>query len=88
MRPVRAYSTLAAIFAAGFVAFGWSWHGAKHARYVPLQLPWVLSGGLAGIALVGLSVVSWHIYVGGRDDQRHRSEWDTFTKDLADILNR
>ncbi|HEX3706434.1 MAG TPA: hypothetical protein VHV76_07355 [Mycobacteriales bacterium] len=86
MRPARALPVLAALVVAGFAIFGWSWHGAKHARYVPLQVPWVISGGLAGLALIGLSMVSWHIYLCRSDDADHRAEWDAFTREAIDVL--
>jgi hypothetical protein len=77
---------LAAIFIIGFGAFGWAWHGARHAMYVPLQAPWVISGGLGAIALIGLAVTSWHIDLARRDDVAHSDRWDTFTKDLSEAL--
>lgn len=85
MKPLRAFGVLGVIFVVGFVALGWSWHGAKHARYVPLQAPWVLSGGIAGISLIGLAIVSWHIFVARRDDEIERREWDRFVSDLIDV---
>jgi hypothetical protein len=83
---LRAVAALAAIFVVGFVAFGWAWHGAKHATYVPLQVPWVISGGLGAIALVGLAIVAWHIDLARRDDAGHRADWDHFTEDLGQVL--
>jgi hypothetical protein len=83
---LRAVAVLAAIFVVGFVAFGWAWHGARHATYVPLQAPWVISGGLGAIALIGLAIVAWHIDLARRDDLAHREQWDDFTEDLAAVL--
>ncbi|HEX3900586.1 MAG TPA: hypothetical protein VHW74_15615 [Mycobacteriales bacterium] len=86
MSRLRAVAVLAAIFVVGFVAFGWAWHGARHATYVPLQAPWVISGGLGAIALVGLAIAAWHIDLARRDDIKHRSDWDDFTQDLSEAL--
>jgi hypothetical protein len=83
---VRAGVVLAAIFVAGFAAFGWAWHGSRAARYVPLQAPWVISGGLGALALVGLAIVAWHIDLARRADTEHRADWDTFTQDLSEAL--
>ena len=38
---------------AGFVALFMAWNGAAGKDYVEGQLPYVISGGLAGLALVG-----------------------------------
>lgn len=54
--------------------------------YVPLQVPWAISGGLAAVALVGLAVAAWHIDLARRDDIEHRADWDDFTQDLADVI--
>jgi hypothetical protein len=83
---VRAVTVLSAIFIVGFVAFGWAWHGARNARYVSLQAPWVISGGLGAIALVGLAIAAWHIDLARRADSAHRADWDTFTESLAAAL--
>jgi hypothetical protein len=82
----RAIGVLAAILVVGFAAFGWAWHGVAHTVYVPLQVPWAISGGLGAIALVGLAIVAWHIDVARHDDSEHRADWDTFTEDLAEVL--
>jgi hypothetical protein len=77
---------LAALAVAGFLAFGWAWHGAKHAVYVPLQAPWVFSGGLGGLALVGLAVVSWQIFLTRRADADHNVRWEAFTREVIEGL--
>jgi hypothetical protein len=45
---------------AGFVALFLAWNGAAGVDYVEGQLPYVISGGLAGIGLIaaGLTVVN------------------------------
>ena len=43
---------------AGFVALGLSWGGASRQLLLAAELPWVVSGAFAGIALIGLSSVS------------------------------
>lgn len=86
MSPRRAVPVLAALVVAGFAVFGWSWHGVKHAVYVPLQAPWVISGGLGGLSLIGLAAVSWHIYLSRRDDAEHRAAWDTFIREAIEVL--
>lgn len=43
----------AAMVLVGFAGLLLGWRGAAALLLVPLQLPYVLSGGLAGVALVG-----------------------------------
>lgn len=86
MSPRRAVPVLAALVVVGFGVFGWSWHAASHAKYVPLQAPWVISGGLGGLALIGLAVASWQIYLARRDDAEHRAEWDAFIREASEVL--
>lgn len=87
MNPRRAGVVLAAIGIAGFVMLGYAWHGAQHAKYVPLQAPWVISGGLGGLALIGLAAASGHIYAGRLDDEAHREAWNGFTREVIDVLS-
>lgn len=86
MRPVRAFVVLAALTVGGFAAFGWAWHGAKHARFVPLQVPWLFSGGLGGLALVGMAVGSWQIFLTRRDDADRSASWDAFSREVIEVL--
>ena len=86
MSPRRAVPVLAALAVAGFAIFGWAWRGARHAKYVPLQVPWVVSGGLGALALIGLAVASWHIYLVRLDDAQHRAEWDAFIREAIEVL--
>lgn len=49
-----------ALVVAGFIALFLAWNGAADKDYVEGQLPYVISGGLVGLALVGagLTVVN------------------------------
>lgn len=40
---------------AGFVALGLSWAGASRQLLLPAELPWLVSGALTGVALIGFS---------------------------------
>jgi len=40
---------------AGFVALGLSWLGASRQLLLAAELPWVVSGALTGVALIGFS---------------------------------
>lgn len=51
----------AALVVAGFVVIGLAWRGAAATLHVGIQLPYVVSGGLGGLALVFLGVGVLHI---------------------------
>lgn len=82
----RAFGVLGALLVLGFGTLGWAWRGAHDAKYVPLQAPWVISGGIAGLALIGLAAASWHIHAGRIDDASDRDGWDVFTDELIETL--
>ena len=42
---------------AGFVALALSWAGASRQLLLAAELPWVVSGAVTGLALIGLSSV-------------------------------
>lgn len=52
-RGVQAALVFAAIAAAGFAGLGIAWHGASATLGVYNQMPFVVSGGIGGIALAG-----------------------------------
>jgi hypothetical protein len=55
LRDPRVSTTLvlAALAAAGFGGIALGWRGAAATLFVVLQLPWVISGGFVGVALIG-----------------------------------
>lgn len=82
---VRAVGVLVLLILGGFATLYIAWHGAEHAVYVPLQLPWVLSGGLAGLAMIGVGAGALSIHVSRRDDAIDRAGWDEFTRVAAEL---
>ena len=64
----------------GVVAIYFGWRGVARTIYVPLQLPEIVSGGLGGIALVGLGLALF-------DLQMTRHELALERKQNAEILN-
>lgn len=51
----------AAVVAAGFAALGIAWRGTGRVLEVGLQMPQVLSGGLAGLGLITLGLLMWSV---------------------------
>ena len=64
---------LGLIAVAGCVMWGLAWRGVARTIYVPLQLPWIISGGIAGLALLGLALAAWSIHLGRRQNAIHRA---------------
>ena len=78
---IQAIAVLVALAVAGFVLLGVAWHGAAGTPYVPLQLPWLVSGGLAGLAVIGMAAGGWSIHLSRRDDAAHRDAVETLVRD-------
>jgi len=82
---VRAALVLLALVVAGFVMLALAWHGAARTIYVPLQLPWLASGSLIGLALIGTGLGGWSVHLGRRADAAHRDEMETLIRDAAEF---
>lgn len=58
----RAFAwSCAAVVAAGFVALAVAWQGSGRVLDVGLQVPQMVSGGLAGLGLVALGLLVWSV---------------------------
>lgn len=53
----------AAIIAGGFAAIALSWRGAAALLAIPLQLPYAVSGGAGGLALIVFGVGVGYVHV-------------------------
>ena len=52
---------------------------------MPLQLPWLLSGSIAGLALLGLALGATSIHLSRRDDAADRAAYEEFTRGVAEL---
>lgn len=86
-RGVRALLVLAAVTATGFVVMAIAWKGAAATPYVPLQVPWLVSGGLVGLALIGTSVTAAAIFLARRADALHRREMEELVATVAALAD-
>lgn len=84
---LQALAVLVALAAVGFVMLGLSWRGGARTQFVPLQVPWLVSGGFAGLALLGLALGAVSIHLSRRDDAADRAAYDRFTRDLAALAD-
>lgn len=82
---VQAILVLALLGVAGFVMLGLAWRGAARTVYVPLQMPWVVSGGLAGLGLLGLAYGALSIHLARRQDAVHRAEVEDLVRSAATL---
>jgi hypothetical protein len=82
---VQSLLVLGLIAVAGCVMWGLAWRGVARTVYVPLQLPWLISGGVAGLALLGLALAGWSIHLGRRQDAIHRAAVDDLVRTGATL---
>jgi len=78
MRYVRAQwdrITGAVAVAGGGVALALGWAGISHSIYPAAQLPYVISGGIAGLFLLGVGATLW-LSADLRDEWRHLADME------------
>ena len=59
----------------GFGAFYLAYRGASATLVASVQIPYIISGGLAGFALLGLGLGIWHTQISRRMAAREDVEW-------------
>ena len=74
--------------AIGAVMLVLGWRGVALSPYPSLELPWLLSGGLAGLALIGLAGCAATILIHRRDNAVHRARLDRAVADTIAELQR
>lgn len=82
---VQQFLVLGLLVVAGFVMLGLAWRGAARTVYVPLQMPWVVSGGMAGLGLLGLAYGAISIHLGRRQDAVHRAQVEDLVRTAATL---
>lgn len=76
----------AALVAGGFVILVGSWRGVARLTAVSLQLPYALSGGLGGIALIGVGAAILGIQIARYQRAEERREMEELLDAAADLL--
>lgn len=82
---VRAAIVLVLVAAGGFALFWVAWRNVARTLFVPLQIPWVVSAGMTGIALVGAAFAALSIHAGRRDDAALRGMTDDLVREAAEL---
>ena len=82
---VQGVLVLVALAVMAFVGLALAWRGGARTPYVPLQLPWLVSGGMAGLALLGMALGALSIHLGRRQDAEHRAAADDLVREAAEL---
>ena len=88
---IRAGLVLLGVVVAGFALLPFAWRGVARTQYVPLQIPWLMSAGVAGLALIGGALGALTIHIGRRADAMHRAAVEDVMRtalELADELKK
>ncbi|HWC14233.1 MAG TPA: hypothetical protein VG929_06530 [Actinomycetota bacterium] len=70
-------AVMVVIALAGAAAIWFAWRGVARTIYVPLQIPQLVSGGLGGVALVGLGLALFDLQMTRRElaqERRHNAD--------------
>lgn len=87
-RGLQAAAILVAGAAAGFVAIGLGWAGAAARLYVSLQLPFVVSGVVGGVALTGSALAVLAIHLERRAQATDRQTLDVALLRVGELADR
>ena len=82
---IQATIVLALLAVAGFVMLALGWRGGARTVYVPFQIAWFVSGGMGGLALLGMALGAWSIHLGRRTDAAHRMDVEDVVRDVASL---
>jgi hypothetical protein len=83
---VASVAVLAALAVIGLLGVAVAWKGAAATLVVALQLPYIVSGALGGLALLGFSLGLVLVQARRRDEARRRAELDRVVRAAAEVL--
>ena len=78
--------TLAAIVVGGFFLLMLAWRGAAATLFVVLQLPWVVSGAFAGMAVIGAGLAFLVTHLNRAEAAAERAELAALQRDALRLL--
>ena len=79
-------ATMVGLMLLGLGAIVYAWYGAARTIYVPLQLPELVSGGIGGLALIGVGLSLFDIQVGRRDAAHEKHLTDDLLDETAHLV--
>jgi hypothetical protein len=80
------FALMAGLVLAGFGAMVFAWYGVAKIIYVPLQFPRALSGGIGGLALVGVGVALFDLQNARRNAARETQLTDDVLDEIAHLV--
>jgi NhaP-type Na+/H+ or K+/H+ antiporter len=88
LRDPRISTTLAlaALVVAGFLLLVLGWHGTSATLFVALQLPWVVSGSFAGIAVIGAGLALLMTHLDRAEAASERAELAELQREVLRLL--
>ena len=86
--PVLVTAVVSAVLVVGgFVALLLGWRGAADTLSVPLQLPYLVSGGLGGTALIALGLALANLTASRRETARELAKLQQLVDEAARALD-
>ena len=83
---VASVAVLVALGLVGLVGVGVAWKGAAATLVVALQLPYIVSGALGGLALLGFALGLVLVQARRRNEAMRRAGFDRVVRAAADLL--
>ena len=90
LRDPRVSTTLvlAAIVLVGFALLGQGYRGAAATLFVPYQVPFIVSGVLVGLALMGTGLALLSVHLDRTEAAQERREIAALQRDVLRLLAR
>ena len=90
LRDPRVSTTLvlAGLALVGFGLFAAAWRGAANTLFVVLQMPWLVSGGFVGIAVIGLALATLTTHLERADAAAERAALIELQRDALRLLTK
>ena len=83
---VASVAVLVTLAVVALVGVGVAWKGAAATLVVALQLPYIVSGAIGGLSLLGFALGLVLVQARRRDEALRRSEFDRVVRAAADLL--
>jgi hypothetical protein len=84
---VRAAIVLAFLAVAGFLLLALAWRGSTGKDNAVLQLPWIISGGMVGLALIGGGCGLLDAHLGRREAAGRRAMLEDVLHTAGDLAD-